>query len=516
MSFQVGAFDVEASRNVLTHGAIQIALEPKIMDVLCALATHRGEVMSRGALIAQVWGVQFGGDESLSRAISILRKTFAEAGERERYIETISKRGYQLVQPVHELGTAREPPVKRHVVADGYSVAVIPLECAGGKAERLLADDVGRDLVASLSSAPHLRVASYEPALRDRSEPAAPEEIGWRLNVRYVVSGSLRRRRDRLMLRFSLIDAGKNTHLMSWRFTPAADQVQAQLEDFILELSTPIISEIQISEGSRAHIEPDGRRDAYRIIQSTEMLRALYSERRAREIVEHLRDLIGREPDNAEAQGSLAIQLAQNVTNGWTETPAATMEEARRLIDDALAIAPNDADVLLAAGIVPAMAGEAASAIHYLARSLERNPNNPHALAVLGWQTCLSNGDERGIQMIRAAERRAPHHPRYSIWATYRATCEMKLGRWEAASESYRQAIERNPNYQINYIGLAGVLATLKQDAEARLVVDHLLMREPSYSSLDLSNHFARWAHVFPDSVSAEDCAAGVRRIWPR
>jgi hypothetical protein len=67
----------------------------------------------------------------------------------------------------------------------------------------------------------------------------------------------------------------------------------------------------------------------------------------------------------------------------------------------------------------------------------------------------------------------------------------------------------------MNYIALAGALSILGRDKEARLVVDHLLARDPNYSARDLSHHFGRWAHIFPDAVSAEDCAAAVRRVWP-
>src|SRR5262245_12747776 len=70
------------------------------MDVLCALAGRGGEVMSREALISTVWAVRFGGDESLTRVVSILRKALGAGA-----IETVSKRGYRLaatVEPVRE------------------------------------------------------------------------------------------------------------------------------------------------------------------------------------------------------------------------------------------------------------------------------------------------------------------------------------------------------------------------------------------------------------------------------
>ena len=53
-------------------------MQAKVLDVLQVLVRNQGEVVSREALIDQVWGVGFGGDERLSRAISLLRKALGD------------------------------------------------------------------------------------------------------------------------------------------------------------------------------------------------------------------------------------------------------------------------------------------------------------------------------------------------------------------------------------------------------------------------------------------------------
>lgn len=70
------------------------------MSVLCELASYPGEVIPRYELIKRIWKVDYGADESLTRAISVLRKTFRKGGASEKYIETISKNGYRLIAPV--------------------------------------------------------------------------------------------------------------------------------------------------------------------------------------------------------------------------------------------------------------------------------------------------------------------------------------------------------------------------------------------------------------------------------
>ena len=76
------------------------SMEPIVMTLLQVLCDNPDKVMSREDLITAVWGVEYGGDERLSRAISLLRKALGDTKNPRQYIETISRRGYRLIAPV--------------------------------------------------------------------------------------------------------------------------------------------------------------------------------------------------------------------------------------------------------------------------------------------------------------------------------------------------------------------------------------------------------------------------------
>jgi DNA-binding winged helix-turn-helix (wHTH) protein/TolB-like protein len=128
-AIRLGAVQVDAARNVIANGDASWSVEPKIMDLLVLLAAHPGEVLSREFLIDHVWKVEYGADESLTRAVSLLRKTFREAGQAGEVIETIPKRGYRLVltpegAPAPEASTPPPPPTASafppHVLASAH------------------------------------------------------------------------------------------------------------------------------------------------------------------------------------------------------------------------------------------------------------------------------------------------------------------------------------------------------------------------------------------------------------
>lgn len=74
-------------------------LDPKVMEVLVALAQHAGEVVSRNDLLARVWPRVVVGEDVVSRCIYQLRRHLRQAGGADHYaalVETLPKRGYRL------------------------------------------------------------------------------------------------------------------------------------------------------------------------------------------------------------------------------------------------------------------------------------------------------------------------------------------------------------------------------------------------------------------------------------
>ena len=117
-AFKIGDFTVSPDELTVSNESGQHTLESKVMDVLLVLVAEQGDVVSREDLIDRVWGTEFGGDESLSRAISLLRKALGDTRGNHQHIRTIPRKGYQLIAPVGGLesesagqsGTAKRSP----------------------------------------------------------------------------------------------------------------------------------------------------------------------------------------------------------------------------------------------------------------------------------------------------------------------------------------------------------------------------------------------------------------------
>lgn len=109
---QVGQTNVDFDALTIVGPAGHFTMESKVMRVLETLVENSGEVLSRSDLIEAVWGVEYGGDERLSRAISLLRKALGDNRGKADYIETIPRRGYRLIADVKKTVAPETPEIE--------------------------------------------------------------------------------------------------------------------------------------------------------------------------------------------------------------------------------------------------------------------------------------------------------------------------------------------------------------------------------------------------------------------
>jgi DNA-binding winged helix-turn-helix (wHTH) protein len=113
--YALGEWLVLPSLDRLERDGETVRLEPKWMDTLNVLAARSGEVIGRNQLLREVWGGSFVAESTLSRTIAELRRCLGDDAHQPRYIETIPRRGYRLLQPATpsagEAPPVSEPPL---------------------------------------------------------------------------------------------------------------------------------------------------------------------------------------------------------------------------------------------------------------------------------------------------------------------------------------------------------------------------------------------------------------------
>jgi pimeloyl-ACP methyl ester carboxylesterase/DNA-binding winged helix-turn-helix (wHTH) protein len=97
-----GVFRIDATERVLYGDKGVVSLTPKVFDTLLILVENSGHVLSKDELMEKVWPDSFVEENNLAQNISALRKALGEEGGRQKYIETVPKRGYRFIADVRE------------------------------------------------------------------------------------------------------------------------------------------------------------------------------------------------------------------------------------------------------------------------------------------------------------------------------------------------------------------------------------------------------------------------------
>lgn len=107
--FQLGDLVLSPALRTIRGPHGEAPLEPKVMQVLLALADADGRVQTRDALLQRCWNGLFVGEDSLTRAIGEIRRSFRHVGSTAVTLETIPKTGYRLVIAGSAAATSQAP-----------------------------------------------------------------------------------------------------------------------------------------------------------------------------------------------------------------------------------------------------------------------------------------------------------------------------------------------------------------------------------------------------------------------
>lgn len=489
------------------------SVEPKVMSLLSVLLQEPGRVWSRSDLLDRVWGNADIGDENLTRTIYLLRKALRDPHGVDNVIKTVPKHGYQF-----RIIAQSPSRIERKTVPSDTSLAVLPFKnVLYNDDDEFLADGLCTDLTSLLSRVSALKVAPLSSAVsvsRDIRDPLGPSQD---LNVRYLVVGSFQRVDRKVRIRVELLDSAAGGTVWSQKYDADLDEFFGLQNDIVRSIATTISSEVNIA-GLKAVLDrPKFDLSVYELLQAAEAERWTYNRRAVRNIINHLNAALKIDPDNAQVHTALAVQLSQNLVNGWAEHDRLTTKtQAEYHLSRAQSIDPAHPEVLAAAGINHMMMGQCDLALPFLERSASLNPNDPHVRALLGLQRCVVNLDESQIDLILSAEKDAPHHPRFAIWANYRAICHLRLGSFEAAFAAYEQCAVRDPNYTLNLFSQSVPLMYMGRMQAATEQIEKGLRLEPSMTLSDFNAMPINFPFAVPIGTDIDDFVEMARIAWPK
>ena len=101
--YVVGKLVVDPRTRTATLDGEPLELARKEFELLLALASRKGEVVTRRELLVEVWQQPYGGgDRTVDVHVSWLRRKLGETAAQPRYLKTVRGVGVRLVDPAAE------------------------------------------------------------------------------------------------------------------------------------------------------------------------------------------------------------------------------------------------------------------------------------------------------------------------------------------------------------------------------------------------------------------------------
>ena len=454
--FDLGGLRVSPAHREAHMNGERRELEPRVAQVLVALASARPAVVSRDRLIEQCWDGRIVGDDAINRCIVALRQLAKHFSPEPFVIETVPRVGYTLV----ERGAADAPAAKgwtlfrpKIVVAallllviaagSGFlawtrygqaqaapaSIALLPFRNLSS-GDPYFAEGIGEEILGHLSREPQFRVAGRASS-GALGRDADAREVARRLGVDYVVEGSVRREGDQVRVNADLVRAKDGIRLWSDSYDGKLDDIFAIQQRIGGAIAGALRRKLIHAPALSGPLVTNG--EAYNLYLTA---RGLIRTRNKDVFVTAcnlLRDALTLDPNYAPAWASLAESTYLVDYPDANEGLIAALPSANGYARHALQLAPDLAEGhRVLALLLPYGSPEALS--HYR-RAVELDPNSAEALLGLG--SALGAAGEFDAEM--AAYRRARELD--PLW--FRTTGQLAIRLAETGRRAEAEAVGR-------------------------------------------------------------------------
>ncbi len=520
--FRFGDFGLDVRAHELRQAGVRRRLQEQPFQILKCLVERAGQVVTREELRQRVWpsSVYVDFDHGLNNALSALRDTLGDSAANPHYIETLPRLGYRFICPVAseplpttdaitEAGTfpdarsassspSTDEALQRNrrrlafaigtivifvlagllagvwltrrsadesrvaSVSEVPSIAVLPFaDMSVTKNQEYMADGMAEELLNLLSQVQDLKVIARTSSFAFKGQNIELAEIAKRLNVAYVLEGSVRTSGEQLRITAQLVRASDSTHLWSNTYDRPLDDIFA-VQD---EIAKAVVSELKIKLLGAAPKAKEKEPEAYALVLKARDIGEQHTPLAYEQSISLYRQALELDPGYAEAWDGLANNYAYQGIDGIRRS-----DEAFRLASEAahkaLALDPQYAQAHARLGWIAINYDlDLRSAARHLSHALALDPSNTD---IIEWAGLLLRRLGRLDQAIEIGKYLAVHDPLNADAHLELGLTHKYAGHWDAAITQYRSALALSPSAMGGH-GVIGEVLVLQGNAEAAL-----------------------------------------------
>ena len=365
-------------------------------------------------------------------------------------------------------------------IPDKPSIAVLPFENISGDPEQeYFSDGITEDLITDLSKISGLFVIARNSVFIYKGRTIKIAEVGRELGVRHVLEGSVRKANGRVRITAQLVDATTQGHLWAERYDRDLKDIFALQDEVTQKIVAALAVKLTEDEQERLVRKYTENMEAYdSFLQGMELIHHHTKEAnvQARQMYKRAIDL---DPKFAAAYALLGLTYSQEWSHGWSQNPQA-LERAFELAQAAIALDNSLPFGHAILGEIYLWKKHYEKAVAEQEKAIALSPNDADLISGLGGILNWAGRPEEAIELVKKAMRLNPMYQTEYLWNLGHAY--FLRGRYGEAIETLKRARDRNPEYLPVHVYLSASYINQGQQKEARAEAAEASMLSPQTS----------------------------------
>lgn len=486
MQFLFDLFVLDTENFTLSHNSEVIHGEPQVIELVIFLIRNRGRVISRDELNQNIWNGRIVSDAAISSSVKMARRLLGDDGRQQRYIKTVSKKGFSFVAEVYEKKSTDFNDTFDNIDSISKdkrpSIVVQTFTNLSNKPDwNYLSEGMTEDIVTTLSKISTLIVLSYSSLSNERVSSIENNQMGRKLGADYVLSGSIQSEGNRLRISSHLVEMQSGEHVWGQSYNYEDKDIFNIQDDLTKEVVSAL--QVELTEGDQALLVSRGTDNikAWRLTLEGQASILTHTQDSVRRGLQQLEQAVELDKNFSLAWAALGTaHWKQSVNEGWSRSKKTSLEKSLEANNQAMTLDPNDAATLAMRSLifVSQRRFDEAMAIAEKALLYANTDANSIAIACIAFRACCE--PELAIKHTRKAMRFCPIYP---AWYSYGISlCLWMQGKLDQAIVMAEEAISIDPKCHLYPFALAIIYAEMGDIKKAKEASTAVLRIDPQFS----------------------------------
>ena len=334
-----------------------------------------------------------------------------------------------------------------HAVPGRPSLAVLPFSALGEASDATyFGEGIAEDTIVELARSPDLLVVARHSSFQFREQSTAPDEIGRKLGVRFVLGGSVRLAGQRARVTAHLVRCSDNEEMWAERYDRDLADILGIQSDIARSVAGAVVGKIIETETAAALDRPRDNLEGYALVMRGLRHMSTPDAAEFRLAIECFRRATELSPLNARAWSLLALS---QIYMRWYFDVDLGVADLIPVAERAVRLDAREPRGHCALGMAHMMNRDLDRAAFHFEAGLAANPNDDLLLTEYGRFLMYDDRPEEGLQRIREGMRLNPYHPNW-YWGI-QGRCLHTLGRHAEARDAFLRMSEP-PYYTYAYL----------------------------------------------------------------